>query len=37
MTAAVVGARAPDEIRDDVAWLTTEVPARLSDELAAIR
>ena len=37
VTAAVVGARAPDEIRADVAWLTTGVPEALSDELAAIR
>ena len=36
VTAAVVGARTPDEIRADVAWLATDVPDVLSDELAAI-
>jgi len=34
VTAALVGARSPDEIRDDVGYLATPVPGALFDELA---
>jgi D-threo-aldose 1-dehydrogenase len=37
VTAAVGGARAPDEIRADVAWLRTDVPDALRVELDAVR